>query len=76
MDVGRARTQLKTSIRDIRFVYVRAVGGEGNVSLFRNLSPDAITFSGCFLLFDVEGLHSLSFSADNDMQLYVYIAGE
>ena len=76
IEVGKARTQLKTSIGNIQFVYIKLIEGEGPVSLFRNLSPDALKFNGCLLLFDIEDLHQLSFSADSDVQLYVYIAGE
>jgi hypothetical protein len=74
--VGQKPTPLKTSFTDIQFVYVNPIEGSGTISLFRNLSPDAIRFNGCFLLFDIEGLHSLSFSADTgDAELFVYVAG-
>ncbi|MCP4538524.1 MAG: hypothetical protein GY832_15420 [Chloroflexi bacterium] len=76
LDVGKKRTPLRTGIKNIQFVYVRVVAGEGSVSLYRNLSPDALKFNRCVLWFDVEDLHQLSFKADDDTQLYVYVAGE
>ncbi len=76
IDVGRVRTPLKTSITNIQFVYIKVLTGDGPVSLYRNLSPDALKFNRCFLLFDILDLHQLSFSADSDTQLFVYVAGK
>ena len=75
LDLTSTRQEVQTSIDIIQYIYAKVVG-DATVSIYRNLSPEYWEFDTIFLALEVENCTSLSFRADTDTSLYLYIAGE
>ena len=75
LDLTSVRQEVKTSISTIQYIYAKVVG-DATVSIYRNLSPEYWEFDTIFMALEVGNCTSLSFRADTDTSLYLYIAGE
>jgi hypothetical protein len=66
---------IETALSTIEYVLVRRTGDTANITLKKNLSPDAWVFDDTFLTWGLSGCSSLSVEADADTEVHVFIGG-
>ena len=75
VSVGTSRVSIDTAISDIQFLYVEVIG-DAVVNLYKDNSPEWWEFTTTLLLFDIESCSSISFKADTNATLYIFMAGD
>jgi hypothetical protein len=76
ISVGASRTEVRTAISDIQFIYAKVVGDSATVNLYKNQSPEWWEFAECVLMQGLDDCTNLSFKASASTTLYLFIAGD
>lgn len=69
------KTELKTALTDINYLYIRRSGSAATIQIFKNLSPESYTFADCYLIVGLSDVTSIYLKASVDTTVYIFIAG-
>lgn len=69
------KTEIKTNISTIEFVYVHITGDATDVSIYQGNSPELWGFDDTFMVFGITGLSAVSLMSDADTTVEVFLGG-
>lgn len=72
---GGVKTEIKSNLATIKYVYVKVTGSATTVYVSKQLSPENFAFTGFFHVVDTNGITSISLKSEDDTTVEIYLGG-